>query len=212
MSTQPSGSAPDLHLGHYSLRLMLSNLLAVISQTTVLDGADIALCARYFQPLALKKNTVVAAVGEVPHQLYFINSGYMRLYYADERGEEATTYLGLPNDFLASFLSFVHQQPAAESLATITACDVLRIAHADLLALIQASEAFQQFSLLIFEKAMGAAAQRANSLATRSAEQRYQHLLVARPDLALHVPVRHLASYLGITPESLSRIRRQVVS
>ncbi|GAA4361914.1 Crp/Fnr family transcriptional regulator [Hymenobacter saemangeumensis] len=191
---------------------MLPQLLDLISRSGNLSPADIALCERYFQPLAVKKNTVVQAAGTVPQYLYFLGTGYMRLYYADEQGSEITTHLGLPGDFLTPFLSFIHQQPAPESLAAITACEVLRIAHADLAALIAGSEAFKQFSLLIFEQAMGAAARRANSLATLSAEQRYRLLLAQHPAVLLHVPVQQLASYLGIKPESLSRIRRQVVS
>ena len=191
---------------------MLAKLLAVIAQTVALSPADIALCEQHFQPLALKKNTVVAAAGEVPRYLFFLNTGYMRLHYADERGDDITTYLGLPNGFVAAFLGFVQQQPAPESLSTITACEVLRIAQPDLAALIQASEAFKQFSLLIFETALGAAAQRANSLATLNAEQRYRQLLARHPDVLLHVPVQQVASFLGIQPESLSRIRRQAIT
>ena len=191
---------------------MLASLFAVIARTVALSEADQALCAQVFQPVAVPRNTVLEAAGAVPAHLYFIVDGYLRLYYQDERGDEATTALASGGEFLTPFLSFIHQRPATESLAAITACDVLRIAHPHLKQLIAASPAFQQFSLLIFEQAIAATAHRADSLATRAAGQRYRDLLAARPDLLLHVPVQYVASFLGIKPESLSRIRRQLIS
>ena len=191
---------------------MLSELLAAIARTAALSEADAARCAQSFEPLTLRKNEVVEAAGAVPQHLYFVGEGFMRLYYAGEDGAAATTYLAGPGEFLTSFLSFIHQRPAPENLASITTCAVLRVARPRLAALIAESETFKQFSLSIFERAIVAAEQRANSLATRSAEQRYRQLLAARPELLLRVPVQYLASYLGMQPESLSRIRRQVVS
>ncbi len=191
---------------------MLSKLVAVIGQTVALGEQDQALCAQYFQSVSLRRSTVVETAHAVPQHLYFIADGFMRLYYADERGDEATTHLGAPNEFLTSFLSFIHQRKAMENLASITACQALRIARPHLVALIDASEAFKQFSLIIFEQAIAATERRANSLATPSAEQRYRQLLAARPDVLLHVPVQHVASFLGIKPESLSRIRRQAIT
>ncbi len=191
---------------------MLTSLIAVISRAVVLSEADEALCGQFFQPLAVPRNTVLAAAGAVPSHLYFVVDGYLRLFYQDERGDEATTTLASGNEFLTPFLSFIHQRPASESLASITACEVLRISHPHLKQLIEASAAFQQFSLLIFEQAIAATARRADSLATHSAAQRYQQLLADRPEVLLHVPVQQVASFLGIKPESLSRIRRQLIS
>ena len=191
---------------------MLSQLIDVISRTAALNERDIALCARAFQPVSFKKNTVVEAAGQVPQHVYFIAAGFMRLYYTDERGNEATTYFGAPNEFLTPFLSFIHQQQAPENLACITACEALRISRPAMAALIEASVAFKTFSVTIFEQAIAATGRRADSLATLNAEQRYRQLLAARPDLLLHVPVQHIASFLGIKPESLSRIRRQSIS
>ena len=189
---------------------MLPQLLEVIARRVPLSLPDIELCSHAFEAVSLKKNAVVEAVGEVPQHLYFIGTGYMRLFYSDADGDEVTTHLGAAHDFLTPFLSFIHQQRAPENLACITACTVLRISRPRLVALIEASAAFKAFSLLIFEQAIADTSRRANSLATLTAEQRYRQLATARPDLILHVPVNYLASYLGISRESLSRIRRQV--
>jgi CRP-like cAMP-binding protein len=191
---------------------MLNQLLAALSQTSAFTEADTALCRQYFEFQTLKKGAVVEAAQQVPAHLYFVADGYMRLFYVDEQGDEVTTHLAGANEFLTPVLGFIHQQPATEALASITICKVLRITRPNLAALIEASEVFKKLSLGIFEKALAATEQRADSLATRSAAQRYHHLLAARPDVLLRVPVQHIASYLGMKSESLSRIRRQVSS
>lgn len=189
-----------------------TDLLAHITRHAPLRAADIDLCKSYFHPVEGAKGTVLERQDDVPTQLYFVGSGVARLYYTDAEGDEISTHLAEPGSFIASFLSFIHGTPARENVACVSECQLLRISRPDLQALIAASEPFKQFSLVIFEQAMATTAQRANDLATLSAEQRYKKLLAERPLLLQQVPVQVIASYLGIQPESLSRIRRQLLS
>jgi CRP/FNR family transcriptional regulator, anaerobic regulatory protein len=191
---------------------MLTSLLNVISKTTPLSTEEIELCKLYFEPLTIEKNTVLEEEGEVPQYLYFVSKGFMRLFYYDENGDEQTTYFCLPNGFIASFLPFIHQTKAVENAECITDCDILRISNADMKKLIDQSENFKQFSLLIFQQAMSATSMRANDLATLNAEQRYKKLIGNQPELIQNIPIQYIASYLGMKPESLSRIRRQIIS
>jgi CRP/FNR family transcriptional regulator, anaerobic regulatory protein len=189
---------------------MYTQLLHAIQQKVPLDAHATALCQRYFTPASPGKNTVLEDEGKVAEHLYFLNSGYTRLFSVDADGNALTSYIGVPHTFFTSFLSFVQQQPATDTAVCATDCELLRITRADMRTLIQESEAFKQFSLLIFEQVMAATAARAHDLATRSAEQRYQKLLTEHPGILQHVAIQDIASYLGIKPESLSRIRRQL--
>ncbi len=191
---------------------MLNQLITLISQHTKLSEIDIVLCSRYFEPLHSTKNTLLAAQGKVPEYLYFIATGFMRLFYVDENGEENTTFIGTQNSFITAFLPFIHQIPSNENIACITDCEILRISNANLKTLIEQSEHFKQFSLIIFEQAMHITTIRANDLATLNAEQRYKKLISQQPAFIQHVPIQYIASYLGMKPESLSRIRRQIIS
>ena len=162
--------------------------------------------------MSLTKNRVVERQGRIPKHLYFINTGFMRLFYLDESGDEITTTISPPHSFITPFLSFIHEREARESVGCITHCEVLRILKPDLADLISQSKSFQTFSLLIFEQAIAASEKRANELATLRAEDRYQALVENQPSILQHVPIRYIASYLGIKPESLSRIRRNLAS
>jgi CRP/FNR family transcriptional regulator, anaerobic regulatory protein len=191
---------------------MQQKLIEAISKKIILTEEDKQLCASYFELVTSAKNTVLEQQDKIPRYLYFVSAGFMRLFYADDNGAEATTYFGTPGDFIASFLSFINGAKAKESVACITDCEILRILKTDLTELISKSDNFKQFSLIIFEQAIGAAEKRANDLATLNAGQRYRKLMEQQPEILQHIPIQYIASFLGIKPESLSRIRRQIIS
>jgi CRP/FNR family transcriptional regulator, anaerobic regulatory protein len=191
---------------------MLDNLIDIISRTSKPSIEDIELCRLHFEPLKISRNTVLEEQGTIPQYLYFVSSGFMRLFYYDENGDEQTTYLCSPNGFIASFLCFINQIKATENVECITDCNVFRISNVNLKKIINESETFKTFSLIIFEQAISSTAIRANDLATLNAEQRYKKLTTQQPQLVQNIPIQYIASYLGMKPESLSRIRRQIIS
>lgn len=131
----------------------------------------------------------------------------MRLFYYDDNGDEITTQLSSPESFITSFLSYINQKKATDNLECITDCDLLRISRPKMLELIAASETFKNFSLIIFQEAITTTQSRANDLATLTAEIKYKKLLNEQPQLIQNIPLQYIASYLGIKPQSLSRIR-----
>jgi CRP-like cAMP-binding protein len=74
---------------------MLNNLIRIISRTVKMSDEEIELCKIYFEPLTISRNTVLEEEGKIPQYLYFVSSGFMRLFYYDENGDEQTNYLCL---------------------------------------------------------------------------------------------------------------------
>ncbi len=190
---------------------MLDGLFQEISKTIQLDLNDKMLCNQFFERYNINRNTIVEDQDKIPQFLYFINEGFMRLFYYDENGNEVTTYLCSSNGFTASFLNLIHQKPAIENVECITDCELLRISRKNLITLIEKSDNFKKFSLVIFEKVMALSQIRANDLATLSAELRYKKMITEQPHLIQNIPIQYIASFLGIKPQSLSRIRRQII-
>jgi CRP/FNR family transcriptional regulator, anaerobic regulatory protein len=190
---------------------MQKKLIDTISQTVSLTETDIQLCNTYFELATTAKNSILEEQDKVPQYLYFIASGFMRLFYYDENGDEVTSHISSENNFFASFLSFVNQNKAKENVECITECELLRISRPDLVTLIDSSENFKKFSLIIFEQAIASTEIRANDLATLAAEHRYKKLMETQPTILQNVPIQYIASFLGIKPQSLSRIRRQII-
>lgn len=189
---------------------MLEHLYQVLEPYVNLSEEDKQLCATAFAPLEVAPATILEHLGKVPQQLYFVHTGIVRSFYYNDKGEEANTQLVGSGSWITSFLDFIHQAPSKETLQSLTHCQVLSISHQQLRQLIDKNERFKAFSLVIFEQAMKASQERAKELANLTAEQRYKKWVEQGQDWLPLIPIRHVASYLGIKPESLSRIRRQI--
>ncbi len=186
-------------------------LSAEISKAGNLKNEDLENIQKYFTPFSATRNSVLEEQEKTPNYLYFINSGFMRLFYYDERGEEQTTFLCAKSGFIASFSSLINQTKAIENVECITDCELLKISYADAKLLVGISEIFKNFFLVMFEKSISSATLRANDLALLNAEQRYQKIIDQQPHFIQNIPLQYIASYLGIKPQSLSRIRKQVI-
>src|SRR6185503_18854812 len=113
------------------------------------------------------------------------------------------------NHFVADFSSFLTRKPARENIHALEDCELALISQKDLEKLYSESFAFQKLGRLIAEYNYVLAVERIYSLQHESALERYNHLLEIYPNLINRVPHHYIASYLGITPESLSRIRKE---
>ena len=173
--------------------------------------ADETLIITLFEPVSYRKGDVLVAMGTVAKHIYFINSGFLRVYHVEE-GNEITNHLGGPNSFITTYLSFATRTPADESLIAITACDLLRITKNNMDRLYRESHNLAVFGLIMADQYLIFNNQRSRDLITLTAEQRYLKLLQQTPELVQNVPLHYVASYIGVKPESLSRIRRQLIS
>lgn len=190
---------------------MTDNFLNLFQSYVQLTESDIEFCNQYFELKSLPKNNIVEEENRVPKHLYFITNGFMRLFYYDDKGDEVTTLIASPNRFITSFLNFIHEKKSNENLECITDCEFYIIERSKLLELIDKNENFKKFSLVIFEQAIATTQIRANDLATLTADLRYKKLIEQQPEIIHNVPIQYIASYLGIKPQSLSRIRKQMI-
>ncbi len=187
-------------------------LLIEISKVGEPSVEDIDNIQKYFIPFSTTRNSVLEEQGKIPKYLYFINSGFMRLFYYDDNEEEQTSFLCAQTGFIASFSSLINQTKATENVECITDCELLKISHLDAKQLVEKSEIFKNFFLLIFEKSISSASIRANDLALLNGEQRYQKMIDHQPHFIQNIPLQYIASYLGIKPQSLSRIRKHIIN
>jgi CRP/FNR family transcriptional regulator, anaerobic regulatory protein len=190
---------------------MIKNLLDLIEKHVQLSTHDKEFCTPYFELCTMPKNSLLEEENRIPTHLYFIHKGFMRLFYYDESGDEVTTLIASPNKFITPFLDFIHQTKSRENVECITDCAFYRIERSKLVELIDKNQNFKQFSLVIFEQAISNNQMRANDFATLTAELRYKKLIESQPEIIQNVPIQYIASYLGIKPQSLSRIRKQII-
>lgn len=191
---------------------MHQQLLKDIALQSKLSEFDIELCEKYFEPILFPKNKVIEEAGEIPRYLYYIVSGFMRLFYYDNNGDEVTIHINCPHGFFTSFSNFTNQTQSEVNTECITDCELLRITKPDFDALMQKSITWKNYSVFVLADSMTYNENRAKDLATLTAEQRYLKLIDTHPEIIQNVPLQYIASFLGMKPESLSRIRRNIIT
>ena len=190
---------------------MHEQLLKIVRQQSKITDYEISLCKEYFEPVLFPKNRVIEEEGKVPQYLYFVVSGYMRLFSYNDNGDEITSHINCPPGFITSYPNFINRTIAADNLECITECELLRIDKINLDLLTSKSENFKDFSIMVFQQSIAYNENRSKDLATLTAEQRYQKLLNNYPQILHNVPLQYIASFLGMNSKSLSRIRKQII-
>jgi len=153
------------------------------------------------------KGHFLIQAGQIEHYIYFINSGATRNYFT--RGDkEYTVEFHFANEFVTAFYSLITREPGTVNIELLENTEVVVIAYNDLLAFYNRHHHGERIGRLIAEYQYARRLRKEMDLLALSAEERYAQLMSRNPELIQNLSVKHLSSYLGIQPESLSRIRK----
>ncbi|GAB4402516.1 MAG: hypothetical protein OHK0039_00640 [Bacteroidia bacterium] len=175
-----------------------------------LGEAAAAAIASAFGTRTIGQGDYFLQTGAVCKHIAFVESGLFQHVVLTSAGDERTTYVATPGRFLASIASFVHQQPARESIRCIADGRLWQITRAELQRLLVEVAGFQIFYIDLLEYQLDCIEQSRFDFVVLSAEQRYTKMLAEEPHLLQTIPLQYLASILGITPRHLSRIRGKI--
>lgn len=156
-----------------------------------------------------KRKELVLREGEVCRHLFFIKKGYVRLYYLID-GTEITKDFNFENDICGSYASFKTQLPSRFSVVAMEELEVYLIERDSLFALMEKYPGMQKFARISIEKMFIRKEMRESAFLVDSVEKRYNDLFDERPQITRRVPLKYIASYLGVTAETVSRIRKQI--
>ncbi len=157
--------------------------------------------------LILKKGEALQTIGRTCYTVYFIRKGCARIFYYKD-GNDITESFAFENSLVARVESLFTGRPSLKGIQMLEDSEVLAIAALQLFKLYDEFPQLERLARKITERGYVDTVNRLESLQFHSAEERYQTLLQEAPDLLKRVPLKHIASYLGITQVSLSRIRR----
>ena len=163
-----------------------------------------------FSDFNMDKNTVLLQKDEISTKTYFLEAGYMRSYIINEDHEEITTNIFIAPCFVNDFLSFFQKQPIKETYQTITDCSFWETDLQNVQNNFHNIPDFREFSRLLFVMNYAKLHDRLIEMASEKAETRYMNLVKNKAPILQNVPLKVIASYLGITDSSLSRIRKDV--
>ncbi len=186
-------------------------LLQIIHQFAKLSPLDIELLNRSLHSQHLKKGQHFLLEGDVSRKIGFIEKGIMRVYVTNEQGEEDTCYFLREQQFAVALESFNRQIPAPESLQAVTDCALLTLSYDKMQLLYQQIPQWQSIVAKLTEDALLNKLYHRSPLVNADAKTRYENFLRDHADIAIRIPLGYLASYLGITQQSLSRLRREIM-
>lgn len=148
--------------------------------------------------------------GRIPREIIFLTEGIMRVCYYNNKGEEITKYFLEENRFIADVNSYNQGIPSTEYIQAITDCEYIVLSKSALDELSMTIVGWDAIISKITAKALAEKVNRISPMMTEDATERYLTFLTNFPTLANRVPLSYLASYLGVTQSSLSRIRRTI--
>lgn len=174
-----------------------------------ISDEDWAIFSTKFEKQVFKKNSPIIVSGEVENYLSFIETGIVRFWI--EAGDNEVTFdFAFEKNFFSAYPSFLIQESTNWNIQTLTQTILWRISYADLQLIYEQTLVGEKIGRLATEHLFVAAAKRKIALLTSTAEELYFMLFKEHLHLIQHIPLKYLASYIGITPQALSRIRKRI--
>jgi CRP-like cAMP-binding protein len=159
----------------------------------------------------LRKRQYLVGEGEVCEYIAFVNKGMLRSYTETRKGEEYIVQFASEDHWLSDLYSFLSRRPALYNIDALEDSEVLLISRENLELAYERIPGMERFFRLLLQNSYVATQHRLVASLSQTAEEKYLSLLEKHPSILQRVPLHQIASYLGITPESLSRIRRQLL-
>lgn len=189
---------------------MNKKLQKYLSQLDLLNEREIDYSVSLFENATLKKNDFFISERKVCTQIGFILQGSVRAFSTDENGEENITCFKFENQFITSYDSFTSSQVSKISIQAIENCDLLTISYKNFQYLLEKIPSWISIQNLLTQQEFIEKENYLIHLKSKSAKDKYQYILTQYPEIVQRASVNHIASYLGITQRTLTRVKREI--
>ena len=175
----------------------------------VLNNDELTLIQSYFEEQHLDKNQIFTEIGDICNNLSFVKSGIFRIYASTEDGKEVTQWLSTKNSLLTEVTGFFFNQFNRWTIQAITEAQLLTVSKSDYVKLCNIFPKWNNIEKNIIVKCFAMMEHRIFSHLSMTAEERYNQYFEQNKELFHQVPLQYIASVLGMTPETFSRIRKR---
>ncbi len=189
----------------------MEQLIRYVQQVLPVSEEKAAALVARFKPVSLEKNSYLLQAGQICNAYHFIESGVLRAYAYDLEGNEVTTTFFSENTFASDLLSFFQREPSREYIQALSDCRTWALSYDDMQENFHNLPEFREFGRLKIVASYGQLKGRILSMLQETAEERYANLMKNDHELLRQVPLKYIASYLGVTDSTLSRLRKASV-
>jgi len=188
---------------------MINNLLYSIRNLIALSPAEADIVTSLFKEKTYRKGDLFLKEGQICKQVGFVAKGLMR-YYINHDGEEKTYAFSQENNYVCNYESFLPQCPSSKNIQALEDSNVLVISHDDLQIFYKTVREGERFGRIVIGAVFIQLLEDLSSFYTDRPEHRYEKFIRNHPDLQQRISQYHIASYVGVKPQSLSRIRKRI--
>ena len=189
----------------------MQQIKAHLDQIATISNEDWDFFTSKLQRRVIPKKTNFLKLDDIENYISFIESGVVRLYIPKENPEKEITFgFSFKDQFISAYDSFLTQTPSAYQLQTLTETTLLSITYNDLQEVYNKTQIGNLIGRLTAERLFLLKSKREQNLLNLSAEERYMKLFKERPELLKVIPLKYISSYIGVTPQALSRIRKRL--
>lgn len=189
----------------------MNQIKAYLDQIATISDADWEFFTSKLQRRVIPKKGIFLKVNDIEEHISFIESGVVRLFIPKENPDKEITFgFSFKDQFVSAYDSFLTQTPSAYQLQALTETTILSITYDDLQAVYNTTQMGNLIGRLTAERLFLIKSSREQNLLNLTAEERYIKLFKERPELLKIIPLKYISSYIGITAQALSRIRKRI--
>ena len=174
-----------------------------------LNEHEVQILSKFVRPLSLKKKEYLLKEGQVCRALYFVEKGCLRMFFINNKTAEQITQFALEGWWISDYFSFMDNKPSDYYIQTIEKSELLSIDMSSFDDLLREIPQMERYFRIIMQRALAASQLRIKYMFEMTKEEFYLHFNASFPDFVQRVPQYMIASYLGLTPEYVSELRKK---
>jgi CRP-like cAMP-binding protein len=188
---------------------MVQNFVKRIRQHVELDEDDVQILLKYVRPVNRKKKEYLVEAGQICRALYFVEKGCLRMFFINDKSAEQITQFAIDGWWISDYFSFMDGKPSEYFIQAIEKSEILSIDVLSFDELLKELPQMERYFRIIMQKALAASQLRNKLIYEMTKEEFFQYFSTSFPEFVQRVPQYMVASYLGLTPEYVSELRKK---
>lgn len=187
---------------------MYQNFVTHLKTYISLNDDEVEFLLSHVKPIIIKKKDFLLKEGQICKHNYFVEQGLLRMFFINNKGTEQTTQFALENWWIADYMSLMKQHNSHFNIQAVEPSTIISIEHHKQDQLLKQLPQLEHYFMLMMQRAYAAAQMRVMYFHVYSKEENYREFVRLFPDFVQRIPQYMLASYLGLTPEYLSELKK----
>ncbi|QHV94290.1 Crp/Fnr family transcriptional regulator [Spirosoma endbachense] len=191
--------------------MSVNSLLENVRRYTSLTAEEEAQFCTLFTVKSLKRKEALLQAGTICQHEYYVKAGCLRTYFLDTKGIEHTIYFAIEDWWISDLYSRTHSAPSLVNIVAVEDSELYQVSHLDLEEFMRKTPAMERFFRLSYQQSLVSQHLRSMQMLSMSGQERYVHFREQYPQLVNRIPQKHIATFIGLTPQFFNTIHSKVL-